>query len=131
VLNAAGKGRAFASGSIGSLGLTFVGVIFEAFVLQGSLFLVLGVVFSFHGGVACCDGTIRRVGPDLSEAGRARGLHAWAAIEVSVVGSMHLASLGELTSTVWIGGEIRLPFRKRQRVVPGLAWKLVFRMMAH
>ena len=34
-----------------------------------------------------------------------------------MVGSMHHASRGELTSTVWIGGEIGLPSQKRQRVV--------------
>ena len=38
-------GGAFASACIGSLGLAFEGVIFEAFELQGNLFLVLG--FSF------------------------------------------------------------------------------------
>ena len=95
----------------GSLGLTFGGVIFEAFVLRVSLLLVLGFVFSFYFGLACCDGAIRRGGPGSSEAGRARGLRAWAAIEVSAVGSMNLASLEEYTLTVWIGGELRLPFR--------------------
>ena len=90
---------------------------FRGFRASGKSFSGFGFFFSFHFGLACYDGTIRRVGHDIREAGRARGLHAWAAIEVSVVGSMHHASRGEVTSTVWIGGEIGLPSQKHQRVV--------------